>query len=115
MESMDGQDFDFYLRPYQNYSRSYKELARRKRPADQEDTLEPSMSSWIQRQASSHHVQLAGAALLGGAAVAGTIFGVQAIRRRVAMDELKASIPNIDEDHASRNVSYCPWIYMLER
>lgn len=62
------------------------------------------MSSWIQRQASSHQVQLGATAVLSAAAVAGAIFGVQAIRRKVAVEELKASIPRIDEDHRLQKV-----------
>ena len=61
------------------------------------------MSTWLQRQTSSHQVQLAGTALLSGLAVATTIFGMQAIRRRIAVDELKASIPNVDE-HVAETV-----------
>ena len=62
------------------------------------------MASWIQRQAGSHQVQLAATAVLSAAAVAGTIFGVQSIRRRAAVEELKASIPHIDEDHRLQKV-----------
>lgn len=53
----------------------------------------------FERQASSHHVQLAAAALLSGVTVAGLICGTQAVRRRVAVDELKASIPELNESH----------------
>lgn len=59
------------------------------------------MSSWLERQASSHHVQLAATALLSGVAVAGLIYGSQAIRRKAAIDELKASIPELSESHHS--------------
>ena len=62
------------------------------------------MSAWLQRQASSHQAQLAGTALISGLAVATTIFGVQAIRRRIAIDELKASIPTADEEHITETV-----------
>lgn len=103
---MDWQDYDPKVYPYQDHTSRSDRPYRSRPPSDREEIREPSMSSWIQRQASSHHVQLAGAALLGGAAVAGTIFGVQAIRRQIATDELKASIPNIDENHASQDV--CP-------
>ena len=65
-----------------------------------------SMSSWIQRQSSSHQAQLAATALLSGLAVAGTIFGVQAIRRKVAIEDLKASIPNVDEKHRANAVRF---------
>ena len=62
------------------------------------------MSSWLQHQASSHQAQIVGTAILSGLAVAGTILGVQAVRRRVAIEDLKASIPNIDEDHPAETV-----------
>ena len=61
------------------------------------DTIKPKMSSWLERQFSSHQVQLAGAALLSGATVAGLIYGAQAVQRKSAVEELKASIPELDE------------------
>ena len=57
------------------------------------------MASWFDRQVSSHHVQLATAAVLSGMTVAGLIYGTQAIRRKEAEQELKASIPELDETH----------------
>lgn len=57
------------------------------------------MTSWFERQASSHHVQLAAAAVLSGVTVAGLIYGTQAIRRKEAVQELKASIPELNETH----------------
>ena len=57
------------------------------------------MTSWFERQASSHHVQLAAAAVLSGVTVAGLIYGTQAIRRKEAVQELKASIPELSENH----------------
>lgn len=63
------------------------------------------MSSWLERQASSHHFQLAATAVISGAAVASLIYGGQAIRRKTAVDELKASIPELDESHHSEMVS----------
>lgn len=36
--------------------------------------------------------------------VASTIFGVQALRRKVAIEELKSSIPNVDEEHEAETV-----------
>lgn len=57
------------------------------------------MTSWFERQASSHHVQLAAAAVLSGVTVAGLIYGTQAIRRKEAVQELKASIPELNEIH----------------
>ncbi|KAJ5794914.1 Molybdenum cofactor biosynthesis MoeB [Penicillium paradoxum] len=57
------------------------------------------MSSWLQRQAGSAHGQLATAAVVSGAAVAGAIFGYQSYRRKEAVHDLKASIPSIDDLH----------------
>ena len=57
------------------------------------------MSSWFERQASSHYVQLAAAAIVSGATVAGVIYGSQAVRRAEAVQNLKASIPELNESH----------------
>lgn len=57
------------------------------------------MASWFERQTSSHNVQLAAVALFSGAAVAGAIYGTQAIRREKRVEELKASIPELSESH----------------
>ena len=63
-----------------------------------------SMSSWLERQASSHQVQLAATAVISGVAVAGLIYGSQAIRRKAAVNELKASIPELNESHHAERV-----------
>lgn len=62
------------------------------------------MSSWFERQLSSHQVQLAATALVSGVTVAGLIYGGQAIRRKVAVEQLKASIPPIDDEHQAQRV-----------
>ena len=62
------------------------------------------MSAWLERQASNHQVQLAATAVLSGIAVAGIIFGSQAARRKAAIDELKASIPELNESHHAQTV-----------
>lgn len=64
------------------------------------------MSSWLQRQAGSHNSQLATTAVLSGAAVAGAIFGYQAYRRKEAVHDLKASIPDIDDEHHAEKVCF---------
>lgn len=69
------------------------------------------MSSWIQRHAGSQQTQLAATAVLSGAAVAGAIFGYQALKRKEAVKELKASIPNIDEKHIAAKVFILPIIW----
>ena len=63
------------------------------------DPEQQTMSSWFERQASNHRVQLAAVAILSGITVAGAIYSTQAIRRKEAVDELKASIPELSEDH----------------
>jgi hypothetical protein len=64
------------------------------------------MSSWLQRQASSHNAQLVGTALLSGVAVTGAMFGIQALRRQIAIEDLKASIPGSDEKENSNGVRF---------
>ena len=68
------------------------------------DPQPKTMSSWLERQLSSHQVQLAATALLSGAAVAGLIYGSQAIRRKTAVEELKASIPELNDSHQANSV-----------
>ncbi|OXV08347.1 hypothetical protein Egran_03890 [Elaphomyces granulatus] len=63
------------------------------------------MTSWLQRQASSHNVQLAATAVLSGAAAAGAIYGYQAMKRKAAVEELKASIPDISEQHQAAQLT----------
>jgi hypothetical protein len=64
------------------------------------------MSSWLQRQASSHSVQLAATAVFSGVAAAGAIYGYQAMKRKAAVEELKASIPDISEQHQAAQVRF---------
>ena len=60
--------------------------------------------SWISRTTSSHPAQLAATALVSGAVVAGAIFGFQHVRRQVRVDDLKRSIPGLDENHEADQV-----------
>ncbi|EDN02846.1 conserved hypothetical protein [Histoplasma mississippiense (nom. inval.)] len=62
------------------------------------------MSGWIQRQIHSPYVQLAGVAVLSGAAVAGAIFGYQSMKRQAAVQKLKASIPELDEQYTTQKL-----------
>ncbi len=66
------------------------------------------MYTWLGRQFSSHQVQLAAAAIISGIAVTGTIYGVQTIQRKEAVEELKASIPDLSEDHRAELVGLYP-------
>ncbi|KAI1945449.1 hypothetical protein LOZ57_004135 [Ophidiomyces ophidiicola] len=70
-----------------------------------EPSIRETMASWIQRQSNSHYVQLAGAALLSGTAVAGAILGYQAVKRKAAVDQLKKSIPELHHDHAAHSLT----------
>ncbi|KKK18013.1 ThiF domain protein [Aspergillus rambellii] len=60
------------------------------------------MASWIQRPGNSHQAQLAATAVLSGAAVAGVILGYQKFKRREAVKELKASIPDLNQRHHAK-------------
>ncbi|WEW55952.1 hypothetical protein PRK78_001387 [Emydomyces testavorans] len=63
------------------------------------------MASWIQRQANSHYAQLAGTALLSGTAVAAAILGYQAVKRKAAVENLKKSIPRLDEHYPAQKLT----------
>lgn len=84
-------------------------LNRIRKKTKQEDRTEQGalgrMSSWIQHHANSHQSQLAATAVLSGAAVAGAIFGYQALKRQEAVRELKDSIPEVNERHHADKVS----------
>ena len=62
------------------------------------------MSIQLQQYASSHQVQLAGTALISGLLVASAIYGAQALSRKAALENLKASIPILHDDHACGGV-----------
>jgi hypothetical protein len=62
------------------------------------------MLSWLQKQASSPNVQLAATAVLSGAAVIGAMHSLQALRRQAAVEDLKASIPEVNERHHAEQV-----------
>jgi hypothetical protein len=94
---------DYGGRPvYDDYdqARIPEQQERRKAVRNKRET----MASWLQRQASSHNVQLAATAVLSGAAAAGAIYGYQAMKRKAAVEELKASIPDISEQHQAAQV-----------
>lgn len=78
----------------------------RKKPYTEDKGVVGNMASWLQRQVGSQPTQLTTTAVLSGAAVAGAIFGYQAFRRKEAVHDLKASIPEIDERHHAERVSF---------
>ena len=90
-----------YNREHDNY---YHPSDKRPSPEEPNQENRQTMSTWLQNQLSSHRAQLVGTALVSGAVVASAIYGVQSLRRQIAIDELKESIPNIDEDHHAEKV-----------
>jgi len=103
----DSDDFDRFAeadrtpRPTSRELRDHRDYD----PEGNERGVFGNMSSWLQRQAGAQRTQLATTAVLSGAAVAGAIFGYQAYRRKEAVHDLKASIPDIDEQHHAEKVS----------
>ncbi|TKA73563.1 hypothetical protein B0A49_04091 [Cryomyces minteri] len=63
------------------------------------------MSSFIARATSSHQAQLATTAIVSGVLVAGAILGLQTAKKRYRVQDLKASIPDVDEDHAATQIN----------
>jgi hypothetical protein len=63
------------------------------------------MSSWINRATESRNAQLITTAVVSGAVVASTILGFQQARRMYRVADLKASIPDIDDEHHAQRVS----------
>lgn len=93
-----------YNKPDRNTSHGNKSNPRDTQNTEDKGVI-ASMSSWLQRQAGSSHGQLATAAVVSGAAVAGAIFGYQSYKRKEAVHDLKASIPSIDDLHTAETVS----------
>lgn len=63
------------------------------------------MPPWIQHHVNSFEAQLAATALLSGIAVASAILGYQNTKRKEAVEELKSSIPEIDERHHAEKLT----------
>jgi hypothetical protein len=63
------------------------------------------MSSWISKATESHHAQLIATAAVSGFVVGSTILGFQQARRMMKVADLKASIPDISDDHRASRVS----------
>ncbi len=62
------------------------------------------MSSWLPRPSSTHNGQLIITAVISGVLVAGSIFGLQQLRRQIQLEDLKRSIPAVDEHHEAEKV-----------
>lgn len=65
------------------------------------------MSSWISRATASHNTQLVTTAVISGVVVAGAILGFQKVRRQYMVEDLKASIPSISQEHVATRVIIC--------
>lgn len=62
------------------------------------------MSSWVSRSVSNHNAQLVATAVVSGALVSSVILTYQTIRRKQRVDNLKASIPSLSDEHPATRV-----------
>jgi hypothetical protein len=81
-------------------SRSYKKESRT--PTELVSCAK--MASFLSRAASNTQAQFATTAIVSGAVVAGTIFGLQRLQRESRIHRLKDSIPELENDDAVREV-----------
>ena len=63
------------------------------------------MPSWISRATESHNAQLVATAAVSGFVVGSAILGYQKARRMTRVADLKASIPDLSDDHRPSRVS----------
>ncbi|KAF1927394.1 uncharacterized protein M421DRAFT_421800 [Didymella exigua CBS 183.55] len=63
------------------------------------------MSSWISRATESRNAQLVTTAVVSGVVVASAILGLQKAKRMYRVADLKASIPDITDDHHSTRLT----------
>ncbi|KAG9376583.1 Moeb/ThiF domain containing protein [Pyrenophora tritici-repentis] len=63
------------------------------------------MPSWVSRATENHNAQLITTAAVSGFVVGSAILGFQKARRMMRVADLKASIPEISDDHRSSRVS----------
>ena len=69
------------------------------------------MSSWISRATASHNAQLITTAVISGVVVAGAILSFQKARRQYMVEDLKASIPSISQEHVATRVIICHFFH----
>ncbi|KAK9420900.1 hypothetical protein SUNI508_00991 [Seiridium unicorne] len=63
------------------------------------------MASFMSRAASNTQIQFATTAIVSGAVVAGTIFGLQRLKRESRISHLKDSIPELENDDGVREIN----------
>lgn len=63
------------------------------------------MSSWISRAAENRNAQLVTTAVVSGVVVASAILGLQKAKRMYRVADLKASIPEVSDDHHSTRLT----------
>jgi hypothetical protein len=63
------------------------------------------MPSWISRASESHNAQLVATAAVSGFVVGTAILGYQKARRTTRVADLKASIPDLSDDHRPSRAS----------
>lgn len=88
----------------EGYSRGYHSDEYYNEAEEEPPPPRSSMSSWLSRASSSKELQFGATAVLSGAAVAGAIFGYQALRRQERVEDLKNSIPELGKSHATKVV-----------
>ena len=67
------------------------------------------MSQWlerVERHVSLQRIQIASTAVLASVVTATLIFGSFALRRRIATEDLKASIPSLSDRHHAESVCF---------
>jgi hypothetical protein len=74
------------------------------------------MSSWlISRVTATHKGQLITTAVVSGVIAAGAVIGFQRVRRRYRVYDLKASIPDISQEHVATKVSIFEFLHRNSR
>lgn len=63
------------------------------------------MSSWISKATESRNAQLITTAAVSGFVVGSAILGFQKARRMTRVADLKASIPDVSDEHHAQRVS----------
>lgn len=64
------------------------------------------MSSWVSRATENRNAQLITTATVSGFVVASAILGFQKARRMTRVADLKASIPDVSDEHHAQRVSH---------
>jgi len=72
------------------------------------------MSSGLSRLTASHNAQLITTAVVSGVVVGTAILGFQQARRMLKVENVKASIPDINEDHQATKVFQRSFVFQFK-